>query len=80
MKNIVIRTAIPFHYRRSAVYKLLNLFPLSFGDNGFVAVLYDFPLLPRNDVVGIGAYALLVCLADNMGTFVKGIADRKSVV
>jgi len=74
MKNVVIRSAIPFHNRRSAVYELLNLFPFRFGDNGFVAVLYDFPLLPRNDVVGVGAYALLVSLADNVCAFVKGIA------
>ena len=74
MKNIIIRAVIPLHYRRSAVYKLLYLLPLCFRDNGFVAVLYDFPLFPRNDVVGIGAYALLVCLADNMCAFVKGIA------
>lgn len=35
--------------------------------------LYDFPLLPGNDVVGIGAYTLLVCLAENMCAFVKGL-------
>ena len=74
MKNIIIWAVITLHNRRSAVYELLYLFPLRFGDNGFVAVLYDFPLLPRNDIVGIGAYALLVCLADNMCAFVKGIS------
>ena len=74
MKNIVKRAVVPLHDWRSAVYKLLYLLPLRFGDNGFVAVLYDFPLLPRNDIVGIGAYALLVRLADNMCAFVKGIA------
>ena len=71
MKNIVIWTMIPLHDWRSTVYKLLNLIPLRFRDNGFVAVLYDFPLLPRNDVVSVGTYPLLVCLADNVCALVN---------
>ena len=77
MKNIIIRAVIPLHNRRSAVYKLLNLFPLRFRDNGFVAVLYNFPLLPRNDVVSVGTYPLLVCLADNVCALVKWISQMR---
>ncbi len=72
---IVIGAVVPLHDWRSTVYKLLNLFPLCFGDNGFVAVLYDFPLLPRNDVVSVGTYPFLVRFADNVCALVKGIAQ-----
>ena len=75
MKNIIIWAVIPLHDWWSAVYKLLNLFPLRFRYNGFMTVLYNFSLLPRNDVVSVGTYPLLMRFADNVCALVKWITQ-----
>ena len=53
----------------------LLLFPFLRRHNRFVAALDDLPILTGDNVISVGADAFLVCPADKMCAFIKGISQ-----
>ena len=76
VEQVIERTAIPLHDRRTAVDQLLHPVPLVTADNGFMAVFNDLPLVTRDKIHRVGANGLLVRLTNYMIALVDWISQH----
>ena len=65
-KMFVVGAGIPLHDRGPAIDQLLHPLPFLRRHDGLMAALDHFPLVTGDDVIGVGADALLVGPADQM--------------
>ena len=73
MEQVVEGTGIAFHNGWLAVNEFLYLLPFLRRYNGLMAALDHFPLVTGDNVIGVGADALLMRPKDQMCALVKGI-------
>ena len=75
VEQIIKGAGVAFHNGGPAVNDFLHLLPFLRRHNRFVAALNHFPVLTGDNVIGVGADAFLMCPADKMCTFIKGISQ-----
>ena len=80
MEQVIEGAGVAFHNGWPAVNDVLYLFPLLRRHNRFVAALDDLPILTGDNVINVGADAFLVCPADKMCAFIKGISQDLSLI
>ena len=73
VEQIIKGAGIAFHDRWFAVNDSLYLFPFLRRHNRLMAALDHFPLVTGDNVISVGADALLVCPKDQMCALIKGI-------
>ena len=73
VEQVIEGAGVAFHNGWPAVNDFLHLFPFLRRHNRFVAALDDLPILTGDNVISIGTDAFLVCPADKMCAFIKGI-------
>ena len=73
VEQVIEGTGVAFHNGRSAVNDFLHLLPFFRGDDCFMAILDNFPVLTRDNVIGVGTNPFLMCPADQMCALIKGI-------
>ena len=71
MKDIIKRTGIAPHYGWSAVNDCLNLLPFFGGYNRFMAIVNDFPVLTRDNIIGVEANPFLMCSTDKVCALIE---------
>ena len=77
MEQVVKRARFALHDRRPAVNDLLHPVPVFPRNDGFMRIFHDFPLIPGDDIVGVGTDALLVRAADYMIALVYRIPSYR---
>ena len=75
VEQVIEGAGVAFHNGWPAVNDVLYLFPFLRRHNRFVAALDDLPILTGDNVISVGADAFLVCPADKMCAFIKGISQ-----
>ena len=75
MEQVVEGAGVAFHDGWPAVNDFLHLFPFLRRHNGLMAALNDLPIFTGDNVISVGADAFLVCPADKMCAFIKGISQ-----
>lgn len=68
VEQIVERAGITFHYRLPTIHDCLHLLPFFRCHNCFMATLNDFPVLTRNDIIGVGSNPFLLCTKNQLST------------
>ena len=75
VEQVIEGTGVAFHNGRSAVNDFLHLLPFFRGDDCFMAILDNFPVLTRDNVIGVGANPFLMCPADQMCALIKRVSQ-----
>ena len=75
VEQVVEGAGVAFHDGWPAVNDFLHLFPFLRRHNGLMAALNDLPIFTGDNVISVGADAFLVCPADKMCAFIKGISQ-----
>ena len=75
VEQIVKRTGIAFHNSWSTVNDFPYLLPFFRGYDCFMAILDNFSILTRDNVIGVGANPFLMCPADQMCALIKRVSQ-----
>ena len=73
VEQVIKGAGVALHNGWSAVNDFLHLLPFFRGDDCFMAILDNFPVLTRDNVIGVGTNPFLMCPADQMCALIKGI-------
>ena len=73
VEQVIKGAGVALHNGWSAVNDFLHLLPFFRGDDCFMAILDNFPVLTRDNVIGVGSNPFLMCSADQMCALIERI-------